>query len=594
MDYRAQAEAFAEYLITLPKTRRRVGDKVTGRCPLDAHEDKHPSFGYDVEKDAWACSCGGGKGSELMKALGWTWSQATKKQDEVFHPKTPTKKTEYLITNPKGDLVATHIRWDKPDGGKSFTWEVNGKSGLNGTSSKDLPLYGICEATKKADSFVFLCEGEKAADALNQRGLTAVATVCGAQTQPSVTVLGTLKDKYVVLWPDNDEPGHKHMEGIAKVLTSLKIAWEMVVWPDADEKEDAYDYFERGGTPEGIMAMAKGPPTFDEIVGAKSTPMSELAHLIDAEIDYAIYPICPKGTLTMIQGMPKGGKSTFSVWLSLCAANGNWPSGVFEIKRPLNVLFVEYEDRPILVVKRASKYLAGAGMNPKVLPANLILSDNPTLWLDSPKYEELLKAEIKARQYDIVIIDTLSYIHQAESENDAADMKVLTASLKRIVADTGCNITFLHHVGKGSKEKSVSEAARGSSVIPACADVILHWGDRGESDITPVSITSKYDDGFRCSVEYLRKEDGAVEWRVQKDLGDDSKAADGQRVVYGMVVQIEATTGKPARTSSIVAALADSDIPKSTVMRHLKKLVDACQLRKIVDEKGVFYTSIPA
>ncbi len=581
--YRQQAEAFAEHLISLPKARKRMGNRVTGRCVLPEHEDKHPSFGYDIEKDAWACSCGGGKGSDLMKALGWVWSGATRPQEA---PRGP-RRTDYKILDIHGALVATHVRWDKPDGTKAFTWEKDGKPTLNGTSAKDLPLYGIHDAIGKA-GVVYVCEGEKAANALRDRGISAVATVCGASSTPSRAVLETLKDKYVVLWPDADEPGHRHMDAIAQELTGLGIIWEMVSWPGAKEGDDAYDYFQRGGSIDGLSALSKGPPTFDDIVGAKTTPLNELAHLIDQEIEYAIRPICPRGALTMIQGMPKGGKSTFSLWLGLCAAMGNWPSGVFEIKKPLKVLFVEYEDRPILVVKRASKYLAGAGFDPKILPCNLFLSDNPTLWLDSAKYEAALKAEIKAQGYDLVVIDTLSYIHQAESENDAADMKILTASLKRIVAETGCNITFLHHVGKGSKDKAVSEAARGSSVIPACADVILHWGDRGDGDVTPLSITSKYDDGFRCSVEYVRGDEG-VSWKVEKEEMERRRGEDGQEQVLGVARQLLVSNPMGVKGSDLVKLLIEMGTPRRTAYRHLQALSESGKLAQRLEGKVIFY-----
>lgn len=585
VDYRAQAEAFAEFLLTLPKPgRKRMGNRVNGRCPTAEHEDKHPSFGYDIEKDAWACSCGGGKGSELMGRLGFVWRGAERR----LEPSRAPKRTDYPILDAGGALVATHVRWDKPDGTKTFTWEKDGKPGLNGTAAKDLPLYGIHDAASKP-GVVYVCEGEKAANSLRDRGISAVATVCGAQSLPSPAVLASLKDKYVVLWPDSDEPGRRHMDAIGKILTTLGIVWEMVAWAEGKDGDDAFDYFARGGTIDALSALSKGPPTFDDIVGVRSVPLNELAHLIDQEIEYAVHPICPKGALTMVQGMPKGGKSTFSLWLGMCAALGNWPSGVFRIDKPLKVLFVEYEDRPILVVKRASKYLAGAGLDPRILPCNLFLSDNPTLWLDSAKYEAALKAEILEKGYDLVVIDTLSYVHQAESENDSSDMKVLTASLKRVVAETGCNITFLHHVGKGSKDKAVTEAARGSSVIPACADVIIHWGDRGESDITPVSITSKYDDGFRCTIEYVRGTDG-ISWKVEKEGAERKRGDEGQDQVLGIARQLLISSPTGVKGSDLVKLLIEMGIPRATAYRQLKALTESGKLAQRIENGVIFYS----
>jgi hypothetical protein len=340
------------------------------------------------------------------------------------------------------------------------------------------------------------------------------------------------------------------------------------------------------------LGLKEPPPTFQDLIQAPCIPLSDLSHLIDQETLYTIYPICPRGALTMVQGMPKGGKSTFSLWLALCAAIGHWPSGVFRIDRPLKVLFIEFEDRPILVVKRASRYLAGAGFDPRILPTDLHLCDSPSLWLDSAKYETALTDHIRAEKYDLVILDTLSYVHQAESENDAADMKVLTAALKRIVAATDCSLLFLHHTGKGSKEKAISEAARGSSVIPACADVILHWGDRGETDVTPLSVTSKYDDGFRCSVEYVRKEEGAIEWKVQEDKRPLSapRGQQGLEAVLAAICQVAPHEPKGVRQSSVVAMMSDQSMPKPTVLRHLGELVASGKIAKRIENHAVLYT----
>ena len=66
-----------------------------------------------------------------------------------------------------------------------------------------------------------MVEGEKARDALASRGILAVGTVTGARATPSTQVLRPLLDYEVILWPDNDEDGRKHMERIARELNRL-------------------------------------------------------------------------------------------------------------------------------------------------------------------------------------------------------------------------------------------------------------------------------------------------------------------------------------------------------------------------------------
>lgn len=582
IDYRAQAEAFAEFLITLPKARKRVGQRVSGRCPTTEHEDKNPSFSFDVEKDAWACSCGNGKGSELRDRLGWKWSGAIDKPSVK-----ETKRTEYKLLDRDGNYVASHIRFDYPDRPKAFVWSVNGVTGLGGKSSTAMPLYRVHEAIKAPeDAPIYLTEGEKACDALACRGVAAVSTTCGAQSTPTDDVLQDLSGRKVILWPDADDAGERHAKTIQESLERLGIDWDIIDWPEAKEGDDADDYFNRGGTLDAIPGMLSRFPKFEAIVNAKCTPLNELAHLIDKEVEYAIHPICPKGALTMVQGMPKGGKSTFSLWVALCASIGHWPSGILRIDKPLKVLFIEFEDRPILVVKRASRYLAGAGFDPKILPSEFILCDSPTLWLDSDKHERALIKEIQTKKYDLVVIDTLSFIHRAEDENASADMKVLTAALKRIVAETNSSILFIHHTGKGSKDKAVTEAARGSSVIPACADVIINWGDRQGGDVTPVSVVSKYDDGFKCSVEYVKGEEGAVAWKLEVDAAQPKRGKEAIEDSFQTARDVILKSGGGAKYGSLVGVLKDSGYGDRTAKDHISRLVQGKRLTKTMDENG--------
>jgi DNA primase len=65
---------------------------------------------------------------------------------------------------------------------------------------------------------VVVVEGEKAAQALLDARLCAVGTVTGASAVTNPSALRVLADRRVVLWPDTDEQGRKHMEQIAERL----------------------------------------------------------------------------------------------------------------------------------------------------------------------------------------------------------------------------------------------------------------------------------------------------------------------------------------------------------------------------------------
>ena len=69
---------------------------------------------------------------------------------------------------------------------------------------------------------VIVCEGEPATDALLDLGLSAVGTVTGAGSTPGPGPLEVLRARDVVLWPDADSAGTKHMGRIAETLCGFR------------------------------------------------------------------------------------------------------------------------------------------------------------------------------------------------------------------------------------------------------------------------------------------------------------------------------------------------------------------------------------
>jgi putative DNA primase/helicase len=128
---------------------------------------------------------------------------------DLFPKATPSPSITrvYEIRDVNGRLHALHERTDGPDGIR-FAWrQPTGEYGLNGRPTAELPLYGSERLQDRPGETVFVCEGEKAADALNTAGKLAIATVCGANVTPSSAVLEPLRGRKVILWPDADEKG---------------------------------------------------------------------------------------------------------------------------------------------------------------------------------------------------------------------------------------------------------------------------------------------------------------------------------------------------------------------------------------------------
>ena len=261
------------HLEALPKFKRGRNGWSNARCP--AHDDQTASFGWKTNADgAVGLKCQADCSAEMIVAalelkMRDLWPPRTNGASGTAAPGPAllapvATRTTYEVRDRAGTLQAYHDRIDHADGTKEFRWRgADGKSGLGGTPPTSFPLYGaeLLDTWLESEPIVVV-EGEKAkdalADALTDAGIHVLGTVTGASSCPGEKVLADLKDRIVVLWPDADDAGKKHMadmhEGLE--LIAAKIGW---VKPrtDAPKGWDAADAIAEERDVKQMIAVAQ-------------------------------------------------------------------------------------------------------------------------------------------------------------------------------------------------------------------------------------------------------------------------------------------------------------------------------------------------
>ena len=119
----------------------------------------------------------------------------------------------YPITSVNGEPLYYRIRLDHPDRDKwirplSFKdgeWVLEEPNFPNGK-----PLYNLHEIANRPDETVWIVEGEKCVDALNELGL--LATTSGSATSAGAADWSVLSDRNIIVWPDHDQPGNQYIK----------------------------------------------------------------------------------------------------------------------------------------------------------------------------------------------------------------------------------------------------------------------------------------------------------------------------------------------------------------------------------------------
>ena len=249
-------------------------------CPpgcVNEHEDSNPSFNVRVVNNKLLFKCFSScDQQEALQALidnGW-WKQSddgewdTAYEDMArangiglaedgpnYWENDMAATHNYLYKDAAGAPVAIHLRWDKPDGGKSMSWKLPTEGaghGLNGLKMEDIPLYGLELLLNQPEAPVFFVEGEKAAEACWEQGLVAVTNAGGSGQKKFGSTLDPLMGRKVYLWADNDAVGRKFMLNMKSELR--KITSDVhEIHVNVPYKGDAYDYFAADGDIDGLL-----------------------------------------------------------------------------------------------------------------------------------------------------------------------------------------------------------------------------------------------------------------------------------------------------------------------------------------------------
>ena len=232
----------------LDRVTWRGHDGFTARCP--AHEDRDPSLSADLGDDGRVLlRCHAGCTTEaVVAAAGVTFAdlfpEARDPGIQVARAHRPKVVDRYPYTDEEGEVLfeverlsPKGFRQRRPDGRGGWVWKLGDVRRV---------LYRLPEVLDAvgAGEVVFVCEGEKDADALADLGYCAT-------TMPGGTG-GGWRDDYsdafagadVVVVADADEPGRRHAE---KVRQSLEgVAKTVVVVEPAEGHKDVAEHLGAG------------------------------------------------------------------------------------------------------------------------------------------------------------------------------------------------------------------------------------------------------------------------------------------------------------------------------------------------------------
>ncbi|NPV78927.1 MAG: AAA family ATPase [Firmicutes bacterium] len=397
----------------------------------------------------------------------------------------PTEQERKILTiydylDKNGKLVYQVVRYApknflqrRPDpSGKGWIWN------LQGVDPIPYRLPELIASPK--DSWIFIPEGEKDCDNLAKFGLVATTNSGGAGKWRQEFAKYFAGRKVVIL-PDNDEPGRKHAEAVARSLYGTASDVRIVNLPDLPEKGDISDWLAAGGTKEELLRLVQessewrphGERTAIEVMTAQ-----ELLNMQIPEPVEIVPGILVEG-VTVFAGKPKLGKSWAALGIAIAVATGGYAFGCIQVKQR-GVLYLALEDSKRRLQDRVRILLKNAPP-----PPNLYIS---RVWprLDQEGDMELDKFLTDHPEVKLVIIDIFERIRERKTNDRGKTLYNLdyasVAKLKAVTDKHGASLLLVHHTNRGEHDDPIDMLSGSSGIAGAADSVLVLKRTRGKAD----------------------------------------------------------------------------------------------------------------
>ena len=359
-------------------------------------------------------------------------------------------------------------------------------------------LSDVLEAKIQAKP-VFVCEGEKAADALASIGVFTSTSHTGAGSWPAANSTW-FADLNIVLVPDNDQPGYRYASLVASALLPIAKSIRLLALP-VGHTEDAFEWVMAGGDKAQLMALCKGlQPVLDaesivylppapaapedsepeseeftpepalELVPEESKIRIEPWDTIqDEPVEWLIQDVLPRKGFSALFGPPGSFKSFVALDIAHSIATGTAWMGK-EVATPGAVLYICGEGHGGVGAR-----IRACRLHHRTAPGAKVYVIRHQLNLRSSK-EDIQQLHLAITQlvqredirFELVQVDTLARAFGGGNENDSSDMGAFISSLSKIQRLLDCALMIVHHVGK-----DITKGLRGHSSLLGALDTEL-------------------------------------------------------------------------------------------------------------------------
>lgn len=453
--------------------RDRWSGEVKTVCPKCSHQRKKkndPSLGVNIDTGVWKCHHCGWSGSvnqyvrpepkQPIKTEGiYEYFEKRKISKETVEAFGITESKEWMPQDQKEHRVIC------------FNYLLDGELINIKFKTADKKFKMVKDARKipynvdaiKDSTYVIICEGEEETMVWHQSNLKAVSVPNGASKNNNNldwldATIDLFDEKVIYLATDNDEPGRKLREDLARRFAAADI--RIIEFPE--NEKDANDCLKRYGQ-DFITRLFEN---------AKVLPISEISSAMDylstiQSYHKDGYPVGShigmpetdshiswnRGELGVVTGIPGSGKSTWLDYMFVRLAYlKNWKFGVFS---PENIA-------PLKITRMSEQILGKplGSMNSTEIEHAVQIIGNHFWFYNVETLEDytlgnllrLAETLVKRHGIDCLLLDPFNYIENDISEESSNEkIGILLRNLKKFAVKHNVLVVLVAHPRKMDK-----------------------------------------------------------------------------------------------------------------------------------------------
>lgn len=302
-------------------------------------------------------------------------------------------------------------------------------------------------------------------------------------------------------------------------------------------------------------------------------------------VDWLWFPYIPYGKLTVLQGDPGDGKSTFILQIAALLSKGlPMPDG-YRVKESQNIIYQCSEDNLADTVKPR---LISAGADCSRIA--FIIDDDERLTLEDDRIEETMAAT----QARLCIIDPIqAYMAQDYDMQNAIRMRTVLGRLSDLAEKYQCAVILVGHMNKSSGSKDLYRGLGSIDIAAIARSVLMIVRDNENRELrymVPVKSSLAPEDraiGFSLTRESGFQWNGLCSVDVNTLLEDESD--NGNKLTLACKYLEELLSSRDMSSKEVYDRMSRMNIGKRTVA-NAKQKMRVTSYRK----NNVWYWKLPA